>query len=114
MTEWAVQFSFDVASSEQVVEAFAAFANAELGDWLYAGLSPAGVHSYVAPFRFAEHDLEMGRLEYSGWETPMFSVDFREPATLSTSEFFIIQLDRSFREQEELGYTLVDYGPIAP
>jgi len=110
--EWCVQFSFKTAQSEPIVEILRQFAPVKLGEWKEK-VMPSGVHTAAAPLTFGERELTMNKLDLRHpWGSPSFSFDFDEPATTPTSESLIRRMDSAFRGSN-LGYKLVDYGPLA-
>lgn len=111
--KWGVQFSFKTPHPEAILEILRQFAPAKLGGWSKEKAMPSGVYTSAAPLTFGERELTLGKTDLRHpWGSPMFSFDFDEPATMPPSESLIRRLDIAFRGSD-LGYKLVDYGPIA-
>jgi hypothetical protein len=111
--KWCVQFSFDTAQPEPIVEILRQFAPAKLGGWSKEKTMPSGVVTSEAPLTYGDRQSTLKKLELRHpWGTPMFSFDFDEPATTPLSESLIRRMDATFRASN-LGYKLVDYGPLA-
>jgi hypothetical protein len=112
--KWCVQFSFDTAQPEPIIEILRQFAPVELGQWSNEQTMPSGVVTSGAPLTFGQRQLTLKKLDLRHpWGTPSFSFDFDELATIPLTESLIRRLDIAFRASD-LGYKLVDYGPLAP
>jgi hypothetical protein len=72
---------------------------------------PSGVETSEAPLKFCGDALVLKRSDFSSWETSLFFLDYDESVTVPTGESRIQQLDAAFR-QADVGYKLVDYGPL--
>jgi hypothetical protein len=109
--QWYVQFSFKVATPEPVLKALQRFGAVELGAWTAKKTMPSGVETSQAPLKFRDEELALKRMDFSSWETPHFSLDYDEPVMIAPGESQIQQLDAAFH-QANVGYKLVDYGPL--
>jgi hypothetical protein len=112
--KWCVQFSFKTTQPEPIIEILRQFAPTKLGEWSEEKTMPSGVVTSEAPLTFGERQSTLKKLDLRHpWGTPMFSFDFDEPATIPSAESLIRRMDTTFRGSN-LGYKLVDYGPLAP
>jgi hypothetical protein len=111
---WCVQFSFKTTHPEPIIEILQQFAPAKLGEWSNEKTMPSGVVTSEAPLTFGERELTLRKTDLRHpWGSPTFSFDFDEPVNRSLAESLIRRLDIAFRARN-LGYKLVDYGPLAP
>jgi len=112
--QWCVQFSFKTVGIGAIFDAMRTIAAVEVNEdaWSAAATSPAGLRQDKLPFRLDGHPLTLSRLRYDGWITPIFSFDFQESAFVPPEQSLIAILDATFRARRDLGYTLVDYGPL--
>ena len=111
--KWCVQLSFKTAQPEPIIEILQQFAPAKLGEWSNERTMPSGVVTSEAQLTFGERQSTLKKSELRHpWGTPSYSFDFDEPATIPTSESVIRRMDGAFRASN-LGYKLVDYGPLA-
>jgi hypothetical protein len=111
--KWCVQLSFKTAQPEPIIGILRQFAPAQLGEWSKEKTMPSGVVTSEAPLTFGERLLTLKKLDLRHpWGTPSFSFDFDEPATLASSESLIGRMDTTFRASD-LGYKVIDYGPLA-
>jgi hypothetical protein len=89
------------------------FGRAKLGEWSKEKTMPSRVVTSEAPLTFGERQLILKKLDLRHpWGTTSFSFDFDEPATTPPSESLICKLEAAFRASN-IGYKLVDYGPVA-
>jgi hypothetical protein len=104
-----VQFSFRTQTPEPILTVLSQFAPASVGEWTKEPPSPSGVDPSHTTLTLGTQPLRFGKLEYWTWDSPMFSFDFDEAATLPASQSQFQKLDEAFRKAG-LGYKLVDYG----
>jgi hypothetical protein len=112
---WRVQFSFATASEDAIVAALREIETVQWLDpaWTSEPPSPAGVHSAHRRFRWQGRARTLKRQTYSGWQAPRFYFDMDESAFIPESDSVIAHLSRIFRSKANLGFKLVDYGPLS-
>jgi hypothetical protein len=111
--QWCVQFTFKTASVDSIFDAIRTAAVLEVDPvWSTTTKSPSGVQSASRAIRINGRLLTIIRSEYKAWTSPLFSFDWQEPAMTAPDDSLIAKLDAAFKARKELGYKLVDYGPL--
>ncbi|MDM0074832.1 hypothetical protein QTH90_10605 [Variovorax sp. J2P1-59] len=107
-----VQFTFSAHAEGDVFAAFGEAAEVrQLSSWEGEETSVAGVKTAKRRFALSDQSLTMSRMEHASWPRPIFCVDFSEPASTLRESSLLRRLHQTFGARE-LGYKLVDYGPM--
>jgi hypothetical protein len=106
-----VEFTFRVPTAEPILQTLRRFGPTSLGAWSDKKVTAAGVETCQARLSLDSQELVLKKSEYATWTQPMFSFDYKEPATLPEETSKIRSLDEAFR-RADLGYKLVDYGVL--
>jgi len=103
--------SFECDHVDRIVEVLEelGFEGDILTDWSDAETSPAGVVTRRLYLWMASERFVLKRQDYSGWDSPQFSIDMTEPVDRSAKES-IIETIRDGFEGSPVDFTLVDYG----
>lgn len=110
---WRVQLSFSRATPEQVLAILRSVEPTRVvgSSWMAGDVSPAGVRSSTLRIELDGVPFVLKELEHVSWGQPRLFLDLHEPVAIPLQESRIRRLDELFR-QAELGYRLVDYGPM--
>lgn len=110
---WRVRLNFESATPEQVLAILHSVAPTRVVScsWMGGETSPAGVHSSTPPIELEGDLLVLKKVEPPSWKQPMLYLELSEPVETPPEESLIRRLDEVFRHTE-LGYRLVDYGPM--
>jgi hypothetical protein len=109
--KWTVQFSFRTNDDHLILEIMSdTFPITSSEEYRFIDKSPANVSSFKKTFQLNNKELEMHKLEYDAWDSPMFTFNFDEPVENLQDGSIIEQLDSMFKTEKSLNYKLVNYG----
>jgi hypothetical protein len=107
-----VQFSFSALNEGDVLAACGDAAEVkQLSGWEGEETSTAGVKKAKRRFALSDQLLTINRIEHASWPRPIFSFDFSEPVAPPPENSLLRRLHKAFGARE-IGYKLVDYGPL--
>jgi hypothetical protein len=111
---WCVQFSFQTADEQPILDAMRAIAPVTVPDnvWDKKPATATGVHPAKLGFVFMNQARLLSRSTFKAWSSPSFALDYEEPVSTPPEQSMIRRLDEVFKARPELNYKLVDYGPL--
>ena len=109
---WHVQFTFATQEADPIISALEDTGLQKKQDaWEPAETSPAGVRRFIMALGLGKDAVTLNRLEHGFWDTPIFSVDIREPVAVAMGDSRIRRLNRLF-ERADVGCKLISFGPL--
>ncbi|MDJ0839585.1 MAG: SMI1/KNR4 family protein [Acidobacteriota bacterium] len=109
---WHVQFTFATAEAEPIIRALERSGlRKKDGAWEPVETSPSGVRRFIMALSLGRESVILNRLEHGFWDTPVYSLDIREPVATAMGNSRIRRLRQLF-EMADVGCKLISYGPL--
>jgi hypothetical protein len=106
LKNWCVQFAITTENEQKIYDTISL---SIIEDWKLEQVSPAEVYCYERKVKLGDKIIKFTRQEYSGWDSPVYYFDLKEPANEFGKESLIKEIDTKLRKVFP-EYNLIDYG----
>jgi len=106
---WCVQFAIPTNNEQKI---YSTIPLTPIQPWELKEVSPAKVYCYETKATLAGKVVKLTRQEYTGWNSPIYYFDLKEPATEFGKQSLIKDIDDNLKKVFPK-YTLGDYGILA-